>query len=209
MKYENRRNGKVATLISRDDKFKTVMMEYEDGTTQPITEATLKRWWKKVENEPEVVVKEETMETEQEATMTEVDAVENVVQEVVEQVKEKPVRVKKTKEPKQENPHIQEILDYIYNISQEFGGIVWTPAKDIKMRTIKVGGHNCIKLNYSGKSVIIGVRPCVVQGQPDKTINHMFGALYTITELTDETKELISNLTKVSLDYQIRKNTSK
>ena len=48
MKYENKKTGKIATLISEDEKFKTVILQYEDGTTVTVTNPTLKRWWKKV-----------------------------------------------------------------------------------------------------------------------------------------------------------------
>lgn len=51
MKYENKRNGKVATVIEINEKFHTVMLEYNDGTTQNITSSTFKRWWKEVKEE--------------------------------------------------------------------------------------------------------------------------------------------------------------
>lgn len=50
-KYENKRNGNIATLIAENEKCKTVTLEYEDGKTTVVTTSTLKRWWKEVENE--------------------------------------------------------------------------------------------------------------------------------------------------------------
>ena len=56
MKYINKRNGKVATKdeASYNDKTKTVIMVYEDGSNTTVSESTLKRWWKKLDS-PEVV----------------------------------------------------------------------------------------------------------------------------------------------------------
>lgn len=50
-KYENKRNGNIATLIAENEKCKTATLEYEDGKTTVVTTSTLKRWWKEVENE--------------------------------------------------------------------------------------------------------------------------------------------------------------
>ena len=49
-KYENKRNGNIATLIAENEKCKTATLEYEDGKTTVVTTSTLKRWWKEVEN---------------------------------------------------------------------------------------------------------------------------------------------------------------
>lgn len=51
MKYMNKRNGQVATLVSKNDRFKTNQLQYEDGKVTEITDATLKRWWKLVKEE--------------------------------------------------------------------------------------------------------------------------------------------------------------
>lgn len=51
MKYENKKNGKIATLESTNEKFKTVVLVFEDGTTTTISISTLKRWWKEIPEE--------------------------------------------------------------------------------------------------------------------------------------------------------------
>ena len=56
--YTNKRNGQVAKLVEQDDKFKTVILEMEDGSTKSISTATLKRWWVKTEVEEPVVENE-------------------------------------------------------------------------------------------------------------------------------------------------------
>ena len=51
MKYQSKRNGQVAELVSEDKKYNTVMLEYPGGKTVSITTSTLKRWWKVVEED--------------------------------------------------------------------------------------------------------------------------------------------------------------
>lgn len=70
MKYVYNRNGstRTADLISEDAKFKTVLLQYEDGKTTSISLATFKRWWKPISEE--------------------VDAEDKYVEEVMQQKKE-------------------------------------------------------------------------------------------------------------------------
>lgn len=55
MKYQNTKNGQVATVIEHDDVRKTTMLELEDGMTKVLSDTTVKRWWKEVKEEPELV----------------------------------------------------------------------------------------------------------------------------------------------------------
>ena len=75
MMYVNKKNGKVATVVSEDEKCKTVILEYEDNSTTCVTTSTLKRWWKKFEAE-EVV---ETLDVECENGVTDDEALEQAV----------------------------------------------------------------------------------------------------------------------------------
>lgn len=75
MMYVNKKNGKVATVVSEDEKCKTVILEYEDNSTTCVTTSTLKRWWKKFEAE-EVV---ETLDVECENGVTGDEALEQAV----------------------------------------------------------------------------------------------------------------------------------
>ena len=51
MTYEHREKGIRGKLIEENEKTKTVILELEDGKQQPMTTSTLKRWWKKVDEE--------------------------------------------------------------------------------------------------------------------------------------------------------------
>lgn len=50
MKYQNRKNNKIATLAREDAERKTVILEFEDGSNTTVTTSTLKRWWKKIDD---------------------------------------------------------------------------------------------------------------------------------------------------------------
>lgn len=81
MKYQNKRNQKVATVI-KEDQSGIITLQYEDGTTQNITESTRKRWFKLIE-EAEVSESEEVSNSEQpsevveEVISSEIESVEN------------------------------------------------------------------------------------------------------------------------------------
>lgn len=69
MKYQNKRNGKVATVIDQDERG-VLTLQYEDGSTQQITESTRKRWFKPVledQNSVENLIDDDNHVTEEEA----------------------------------------------------------------------------------------------------------------------------------------------
>lgn len=80
--YENRKNKKQGKLVSIDEKYKTMTMESEDGSSFNISFATFKSGWRQVKDSTEVPV----------AT-----PVENAVAE------EKSKKEKKEKKPKKES----------------------------------------------------------------------------------------------------------
>ena len=46
MKYENIKSGEIATLLETNDKYKTVMLQYDNGKVISVTFATLHNSWK-------------------------------------------------------------------------------------------------------------------------------------------------------------------
>lgn len=51
MKYTNKKTGVIAELVRENEKFKTVDLLKEDGTSTTISISTLKRWWKAIPEE--------------------------------------------------------------------------------------------------------------------------------------------------------------
>jgi hypothetical protein len=63
MKYQSKKDETIfAKLVEYDDKYKTYMLEYttgeKAGKTITVSEPTLKRWWRKVEDEVDGTVEE-------------------------------------------------------------------------------------------------------------------------------------------------------
>lgn len=52
-KYEDRTTGKIGTVESRDEKYKTLSMVAEDGSTFSITEASFRSKWRKYKGDDE------------------------------------------------------------------------------------------------------------------------------------------------------------
>lgn len=90
MKYQNRKNGKVAELVSMNEKFKTVRLRYEDGTERDYTTSTLGKSFKKLAEEETVAVAEPVVEEK------EAEEVAPVVEDVEEKQEDKKNAVQKT-----------------------------------------------------------------------------------------------------------------
>lgn len=78
MAYQNKRNGKITSNVTFDEKFKTYLVEFEDGTSTSVSASTFKRWYKQVEgtvtvDAPEVV--DSIVNIDEPATMEPGDAV--------------------------------------------------------------------------------------------------------------------------------------
>lgn len=99
-KYASRKSGKVGTVVEINEKYKTVILEFEDGKTQNCTWTNLRKSYKRVEED---VLAQEAAE------VAESEQAEDVVNEVNELVKEEvkedstalvPVEEKKQKKEK-------------------------------------------------------------------------------------------------------------
>lgn len=214
-KYVNKMNG--ATMMTDgviDDKTKTLAITKEDGTEQRIASSTFKRWWKKVEDitETEVPVETDTVVENVENSVENVVTTEECVPVTVEETKPTETEVKPKKKPTvKPNPEvIDNIINYVMDTAVAAGATVFVPAKEIKMRSLKINGHMFMAFNFSSKSVVLRCRGAVTKdvAAPTRTVNHMFDYNYVVTEFNENVKELIDKLIKVSMDHQIQKNTN-
>jgi len=132
--------------------------------------------------------------------------------EIIEQAKQKAKdvkkpKVKKDKTPKkQANPEVPAILDYI---TKKLGKQVeiFTPEKAPKVRALKFEGHMFARLNLSTSCIYLCCRSKAIKEVPDKTVNHMFDAMFEIKDLSNT--GLIDSLLQESLEYQKNKKTKK
>ena len=177
--YENKRNGMQAKLI-RENTGKggdgTYVLQYEDGKVNSVTASTFKRWWKKADIQP------------------------------VEEVKERPKRVRNTKN----NPDIESIKEYIFNKVNELGCnvIVLKPSKTF---SIKLNGYRILAITYSSKTLWIHTRSSAIQDKlsPDKIDKPSLDYTFGFTEFNHLVKKDIDTILKCSYNYGLLKNNKK
>ena len=147
MKYENKRNGKVAEIVKQDKEKGTILLQFTDGSSTMVTEGTFKRWYKAVEQE---VV--ETAEPEPVATVEpEVVVEETTEPEVVTEVQEEPVVKKEKKVTGRTMPTKDEVFNTL--VSKFSNNIFKT--KDTEQREIY------IVVNKRRQGVIIVAKNCL------------------------------------------------
>lgn len=138
-----------------------------------------------------------------------------VGKEIAEQAKEKAEQAKKEKkerkprQTKPANPEVDTIIDFIETEVMKAGGETFAPEKAPKVRAFKIDGHMFARINISKTSVSLCVRSKAIKVKeaPDKTQNHIFDAIYVLTDLSKT--DLICALLHQSFGYQKSKNTKK
>lgn len=213
--------GRIAYVARRDEEAKTVLLVYEDSADgkdgTKVSYSTLKRWWKKVQDETPEAQPSEAPE-DGDDVCADGTPYTQVMQEIIQDAKRRGDEAKKAKASKKASGKkekaelsaaIQEVCDYVFATVQELGGETFVPANGMKMRTFKVGGHMFAKFDFSNKRATLACREAAVDTEPDKTVNHMFKNLYFFTVLNGESKKKIKQLLKDSYKFQDSKNTSK
>lgn len=201
-KYENKRNGQIFEVVSDiDEKTKTVFIKnVETGKEQNVTTATIKRWYKKLEDqEPAedapIVADQEPAE---EAPAGD--------QEPAEEVKTE----KKERKPRQKKEMTEDakaLHEYVLKTCEDLGGIVFIPAKDMKFRGLKAGKHMFVKYSWGNGAVVLQVRAVALGlAEPKHPCNHTFNDKYKFTEDTPEARAEIFDIMKKAYDWQVCKN---
>ena len=115
---------------------------------------------------------------------------------------------KKERKKQEMTEDAKALMQYAFAEVENAGGEVWEPAKDIKMRAFKVGGHMFIKFNYANNGITLHCRKAAVEevAEPNHIYNHCFNYAYTFKELTKDNKKLITKLIKASIKHQQTKN---
>lgn len=140
--YEDRRTKKRGKLIERDNKFKTLLMESEDGKSFNITFGGFKSNWRKVD-EPEQTVEEAMQEEVPEEQIT----VETPVRLPV---KKNVVKKKSTKKVKSDsvNPAFEEaikvLVDYVDTFNSDKLNV--NPKFDRDFIAVKIGIYKFIEV---------------------------------------------------------------
>ncbi len=229
-KYKSVRNGQIAELVSGNEKQVVIRLE-ESGEERKISPATLKRWWKPMEDEevqeqPQSEVVEEAIQ--EEATEAVEEPAEETEETVVEQ-KEATAEEPASEEPKQEETKSEKktktektskqkretissdhpLKAFIEQLAIERGTEVFK-ATVPSFRSLKVDGKMYMAFTFNKKGVTLWMRSKAVQDLTQfKKMNHMFDARVHFDEETKENKEKITKLLDASLEFQKNKQAGK
>lgn len=195
-KFKSVRNGQVAELVSKNDK--QVIVKLESGEEKALSPATLKRWWKPMEDEE--VQEQSQSEVVEEATQ----------EEAAEAVEEPAEETEKT--PKQKRKTISgdhPLKAFIEQLAAERGTEVFE-ATVPSFRSLKVDGKMYMAFTFNKKGITLWMRSKAVQDLTAfKKTNHMFDARVHFDEETKENKEKITKLLDASLEFQKNKQAGK
>lgn len=193
------KTGAMGTIVEVNDRFKTAIIEMEDGSSANYSVSTLKdkRRWLPVDVEEEEV-KEATIEEENTPEMPE--EVHNLVPMPG---AEKLADLKKSVN-KVETGIGFDIKDFILKVAEEIGvDICESKGRFI---SFKVNGKMCAGLfSYSKKSATIGTRSEALEGtdiEPTSVLNHMMDYRFKFESLTLEDERRIRLILEAAADYQ-------
>ena len=196
------KTGAMGTIVEVNDRFKTAIIEMEDGSSANYSVSTLKdkRRWLPVDVEEEEV-KEATIEEENAPEMS-----EEVYNLVPMPGAEKSADLKKPVN-KAETGIGFDIKDFILKVAEEIGvDICESKGRFI---SFKVNGKMCAGLfSYSKKSATIGTRSKALEGtdiEPTSVLNHMMDYRFKFESLTLEDERRIRLILEAAADYQRNK----
>jgi hypothetical protein len=217
------RNGQVAELVSRTDE--KVVLKMEDGKEKSISPATLKRWWKEIE-EPqteEITSTDEVVAEAEEITLTEAEMeyVEHdaavteemtqpeenadeqteedlvIEEEVVAKVEKKAKKPAKKKTIDNPHPLKKVIEDLVAEIGTEV-----TTATVPTFKSLKVEGKRYGAFTFDEESVTLWLYSEAVEGLTDyRKIKHILDARVKFEEMTDENVSKVKQLILASLAF--------
>lgn len=225
-KFKSVRNGQVAELVSENDK--QVIVKLESGEEKALSPATLKRWWKPMEEEEELVeeqpqseevVEEATQEETTEPVEEPAEETEETPVEEEEPVNEEPAEepkqqkeVKEEKAPKQKRTRVSgdhPLKAFIEQLAAARGTEVFE-ATVPSFRSLKVDGKMYMAFTFNKNGITLWMRSKAIEGLTEfKKMNHMFDARVHFAEETKENKEQITKLLDTSLEFQKNKQSTK
>ena len=201
-KYENKRNGQIIEVVSEvDAKTKTVLIRnVETGKEQNVTTATIKRWYKKLEDQEPAEAQEMTEDAPVAADQE--PAGEAPAEEVKTEKKER-----KPRQKKEMTEDAKALHEYVLKTCEDLGGAIFIPAKDMKFRGLKAGKHMFVKYSWGNGAIVLQVRAVALGlSEPKHPCNHTFNDKYKFTEDTPEARAEIFDIMKKAYDWQVCKN---
>ena len=200
-KFKSVRNGQIAELVSENERQVVIRLE-ESGEERKISPATLKRWWKPMEDE-EVQEQPQTEETIQEEPAEEVNVIDIIEDEEPAPKKEKKKEIDFTPHP---------LKDIIEKIAEEMDTIVTVATvptfKSLKLKDGEKIGRRYAAFTFSDNNVVLWLYSPIIGDLVEyRTLNHVLDARVVLTETDIDTQNLIRKLLQLSKDYVISKQT--
>lgn len=191
------RNEQVAELVSRTAE--QVVLKMEDGREKSISTATLKRWWKEIE-EPqteEITSTDEVVAEAEEMTQPAENADEQIEEEPVAEVEKK--AKKPVKKKTIDTPH--PLKKVIEDLAAEMGTEV-TTATVPTFKSLKVEGRRYGAFTFDGESVTLWLNSEAIEGLTDyRKIKHILDARIRFEEMTDENESKVKQLVLAALAF--------
>lgn len=204
------KTGAIGTIVEVNDKFKTAIIEMEDGSSTNYSVSTLKdkrRWLPVDAKEEEATIEDEYVEEimKQKKDLgiecPKIDSYEAVI--IPEQ------ETKKLSNPEKSTDKVEagigfDIKDFILKVAEEIGvDICESKGRFI---SFKVNDKMCAGLfSYSKKSATIGTRSKALEGtdiEPTSVLNHMMDYRFKFESLTLEDERRIRLILEAAADYQ-------
>lgn len=205
------KTGAMGTIVEVNDKFKTAIIEMEDGSLTNYSVSTLKdkRRWLPIdvkEEEAEEEYVEEIMKQKKDLGIEcpKIDSYEAVIIPAQE--------TKKLLNPEKSTDKVEtgigfNIKDFILKVAEEIGvDICESKGRFI---SFKVNGKMCAGLfSYSKKSATIGTRSKALEGidiEPTSVLNHVMDHRFKFESLTSEDERRIRLILEAAANYQRNK----
>lgn len=201
-KFKKVSSGEIFTVVEYNDRFKQVIVKGPDGSTVAYSTTTLK------DKRRFIPVDDDTEEFEADGQAI-IDSI-NEKNQASDREAEEAVNSKK-KTSRKTGTRVTtgigfDIKDLIVEKARSMGADICV-ATSGKFISFKVNGKMFAAIfSFSKKAATIGVRSAAVEEyQPTKKMNHMMDYRFTFNTISDENNELIDNLLKLSMDYQLNK----
>ena len=227
-KFKSVRNGQIAELVSENEK--QIIVKLESGEEKALSPATLKRWWKAMEEEVEEQPQSEEEVVEEAAQEEATKIVEKPAEEVniidvtgedipiefEEDVKEEEPKAekkqKKEKKDKETRTRISgdhSLKEFIEQLAAERSTEVFE-ATVPSFRSLKVDGKMYMAFTFNKNGVTLWMRSAAVKDITEfKKMNHMFDARVQFGEDNKTSRDEITKLLDASLEFQKNKQAAK
>lgn len=215
MRLEDERTNTVFTVIEKNSKYKTVMLQAEDGTTRSTSIATIGKHFTEVVDledlatstvEEQEEIKEEqvqVVETEEDEMTTWISKKKLTWKEMLDVFVEKEKSAKKERKARKMKKDIYSLVEYVMNTWEERYGDIKHHNKDTKTQFAALcaySGRQVVKFIWTNTSIKFCVRFEDIKNIFDnvKEVNYTMPYQVTIKEFNVDTLKKIDTLFDMS-----------